>query len=546
MVVGDLIGEGAAQEEAVVGDTPNRAARLQAFAEPGAVLISANTKRLLGGEFACEDLGRQALKGFDRPLGVWRVTGMSGAASRFDARAGASLTPFIGRDEEIALLLGRWQQASDGEGQIILLCSEPGIGKSRMIRELREASGAETVLRYQCSPHHLNSALHPFIDQIERAARHHRERHGGARLDALEAALAPAFDDVPAVAPLFAAMLSWETGDRYPPLEVTPQRQKANTIKALALGTAGLARAGPLLVLFEDAQWADPTTLEALDAIVDAIERAPILAVITFRPEFAPPWSGRGHVTLHTLARLGRRLAAMMVERVTGGHRLPEALVDEIAAKTDGVPLFVEELTKTVIESGIVELRDGAYELTGTFSGLSIPSTLHDSLMARLDRLSGVKEVAQTGACIGREFSYRLLSAVSSLSAAQLEDALGQLINAELVFQRGSPPEATYSFKHALVRDAAYESLLRSRRRSLHAEIGRALESEVGSPVELEFDVIAEHFAKGAVWSEAMEFIGGPPKARGGAMRSRRRWRSTIRLWRQAATSMRAKPPISS
>jgi tetratricopeptide (TPR) repeat protein len=299
-------------------------------------------------------------------------------------------------------------------------------------------------------------------------------------------------------------MLAWETGDRYPPLELTSQRQKENTIKVLALGTAGLARAGPLLVLFEDAQWADPTTLEALDAIVDAIERAPILAVITFRPEFAPPWTGRGYVTLHRLARLGR-LAATMVEGVTGGHRLPEAVVDEIAARTDGVPLFVEELTKTVIESGMVELRGGAYQLTGRFSGLAIPSTLHDSLMARLDRLAGVKEVAQTGACIGREFSYRLLSAVSSLSDDQLGDALGQLIDAELVFQRGSPPDATYSFKHALVRDAAYESLLRNRRRSLHAEIGRALESEVGSAVELELDVIAEHFAKGAIWSKAME-----------------------------------------
>ncbi len=506
VVVGDLIGEGAAQEEAVVGDTPNRAARLQALAEPGSVLISTDTKRLLGGVFTCEDLGEQALKGFDLPTGVWRVTGMSAAASRFDARAGAGLTPFIGRDEEIALLLGRWQQASDGEGQVILLCSEPGIGKSRILRELREASGAPTVLRYECSPHHLNSALHPFIDQIERAARHHHERQGGAKLDALEAALAPAFDDVRALAPLFAAMLSWETGDRYPPLELTPQRQKADTIKALALGTAGLARAGPLLLLFEDAQWADPTSLEALDAIVDAIEHTAILAVVTFRPEFAPPWTGRGYVTLHTLARLGRRLAATMVERVTGGHRLPEAVVDEIAAKTDGVPLFVEELTKMVLGSGMVELRDGAYELVGTFSGLAIPSTLHDSLMARLDRLSGVKEVAQTGACIGREFSYELLSAVSSLADDQLGEALGQLVDAELVFQRGSPPDATYSFKHALVRDAAYESLLRSRRRSLHAEIGRALDSGVGSAAEVEFDVIAEHFAKGAVWSKAMHF----------------------------------------
>jgi class 3 adenylate cyclase/tetratricopeptide (TPR) repeat protein len=506
VVVGDLIGEGAAQEEAVVGDTPNRAARLQALAEPGSVLISNHTKRLLGGAFTCEDLGRQALKGFDRPTGVWQVTGMSAAASRFDARAGASLTPFIGRDEEIALLLRRWQQARDGEGQVILLCSEPGIGKSRMLRELREASGAQTVLRYECSPHHVNSALHPFIDQIERVARHHQERHGGDKLDALEAVLAPAFDDVRAMAPLFAAMLSWETGDRYPPLELTPQRQKKNTIEALALGTAGLARAEPLLVLFEDAQWADPTTLEALDAMVDAIAHASILAVITFRPEFAPPWTGRGYVTSHALARLGRRQVASMVEHVTGGHRLPEEVVDEIATKTDGVPLFVEELTKMVIESGMVALRDDAYELIGPFSGLSIPSTLHDSLMARLDRLSGVKEVAQTGACIGREFSYRLLSAVSSLSDDQLQDALGQLISAELIFQHGSPPEATYSFKHALVRDAAYESLLRSRRRSMHAEIGRALNSEVGSPAELELDVIAEHFSKGAVWSEAMQF----------------------------------------
>jgi class 3 adenylate cyclase len=364
VVVGDLIGEGAAQEEAVVGDTPNRAARLQALAEPSTVLISANTKRLLGGVFTYDDLGAQALKGFDRPIGIWRVAGLSTAESRFEARSAAGLTPFVGRDEEIALLLRCWQQAKEGEGQVVLLCGEPGIGKSRITSTLRDrtADDEQVRMQIQCSPFFANSAFYPIVTHLERALRFDADLSTEEKLDRLEALLSQAVDDVRPTALLFAALLAIPTDDRYPPLDLSPQRQKERTIAALVEQIVQLARQKPVLMVFEDVHWIDPTTLELLDHLVGAIGDRRVLVVITYRPEFSPPWDGHTHVTAYTLNRLARRECGVLVDQVTGGKALPEQLRVQIIAKTDGVPLFVEELTKAVLETNLLEDRgaDGA------------------------------------------------------------------------------------------------------------------------------------------------------------------------------------------
>ena len=504
VVVGDLIGEGAAQEEAVVGATPNLAARLQELAGPGAVVISQSTRRLLGQLFECEDLGEQQLKGIGG-VRAWRVVREQAMESRFEARQAGGMTPFVGRDEEIGLLLGRWGAAKSGEGQVVLLEGEPGIGKSRITRTFREliSSEAHTRLRYQCSPYYTNSALYPFITQIERAAGFARGDDMNTRLDKLEAMLGDAAEAT--VAPLIAAMLSLDIS-RYPPLAMSPQKQKDETLKAIADEVTALAGEQPVLMIFEDAHWIDPTTQELLDLIVPLVAEHPVLLVITYRPEFTPPWTGLGQVVPVVLTRFGRAQAATMVARVTGDKALPDEVLDQIVAKTDGVPLFVEELTKTVLESGLVAEADGAYALTGPLTELAIPSSLQDSLMARLDRLSPVKEVAQIGACIGREFSYALLAAVSGLRDNELQNSLTELTNSALVFRRGNPPDATYTFKHALVQDVAYESLLRSTRQQLHTTIAQALEERFSDQLASEPELVAQHYTKAGLAEQAIPF----------------------------------------
>ena len=508
VVVGDLVGEVGRDAEAVSGETPNLAARLQEFAGAGQVAIGAATRRLIGEAFELEDLGPQALKGFAEAVPMWRVTGERPAESRFEAAHAGRLAAFVGREEEVDLLVKRWQQATGGEGQVVLLSGEAGIGKSRITQTLgdRIADQSPMRLRFQCSPHHANSALYPFISQLERASDIAPADGPDARLDKLEALLSQSTEDVTRVASLFGALLSIPTGDRYPPLGLAPQLQKERTQEALVDQLLGLAARHPVLMIFEDVHWADPTTLEALELVIDRVQDARVLGVITHRPEFAPPWHGHSHVTALALNRLGRDHCAAMVPDVARGKALPVEVLDEIVAKTDGVPLFVEELTKTVIESGILEEKADRYELSGPLPPLAIPSTLQDSLMARLDRLAPIKEVAQIGAAIGREFSQRLLAEVSSKGDNELNDALGQLVESELVFRRGRPPDATYVFKHALIQDAAYQSLLRSKRQTLHRDIAGALEQSFPETAETEPEILAHHYTEAGLAEQAVGY----------------------------------------
>ncbi|WP_314949502.1 adenylate/guanylate cyclase domain-containing protein [Bradyrhizobium cosmicum] len=507
VVVGELIGEGEARERAVIGETPNLAARLQGLAEPGSVVIAESTRHLLGDAFTYRDLGRVPLKGFPGPVQAWLVIGEGAAESRFDAQHGVS-TALVGRDQELALLWNRWEQAKEQEGQIVLLGGEPGIGKSRLVRALRDrlADVPHTPLSHFCSPFHTNSALYPVIGLLERAAGIRREDPPDKQLDKLEAMLALATDDVHESAPVLADLLAIPTGERYPPLALSPHQKKERTFQALLEQVRGLAARQQLLVTYEDVHWADPTTLEFLDRVVDEVQRLPVLMMITFRPEFVPRWTGHGHVTALSLSRLGRRQGAAVVERITGGKALPQEVLEQILAKTDGVPLFVEELTKTVLESGLLRERGNCYELIGPLPPLAIPTTLQDSLMARLDRLAPVKEVAQIAACIGREFGHDLLKAVAPLDEDALQLALNELLEAELIFRRGTPPHTGYNFKHALVQDIAHESLLRSKRQQIHARIAAALEELYPARAEMEPETIALHLTEAGLAGKAVDY----------------------------------------
>jgi class 3 adenylate cyclase len=505
VVVGDLIGAGAAQEQAVVGETTNLAARLQALAEPGAVVIASSTRQLTGGLFEYRDLGSVALKGFAESVPAWQVVGAGAAESRFEALR-ATTTPLVGREEEIELLLRRWAQAKRGDGQVVLICGEPGIGKSRISQTVVERIGGEpyTRLRYFCSPYHQDSALYPSITQLERAAGFRREDTADQRLDKLEAVLAQGTNDLSEAVPLLADLLSIPTGNRYPPLNLTPQKRKEKTLHAQLAQVEGLAAQQPVLMAWEDVHWSDPTTGESLDLLIDRVATLRVLVIITFRPEFAPPWIGRPHVMLITLSRLPPRRRAQMIGYMTGGKALPKEIADQIVDRTDGVPLFVEELTKAVIESGIVTDAGDRYAAAGPVGPLAIPTSLHASLLARLDRLAPTREVAQIGAALGRSFSYELISAVTQMPRQQIDDALAQLVTAELIFRRGTPPDAEYTFKHALVQDAAYSTLLRSRRQQIHARITATLERQFPEIAAAQPALMAQHCAEAGLNEQAI------------------------------------------
>ena len=508
VLVGKLRRHGALREHAVVGDAPNVAARLLDLAEPGRIVVAASTRRLLGDLFRLRDLGQHEVKGIAEPVAAWEVEGLSASESRFEAVRVSGLTDLIGRDEEIDFLLQRQQLAWKGQGQTVLISGEPGIGKSRIAAAIAERIAGERHLRlrYQCSPYHTNSALHPFIAQLERAAGFKADDTAEERLDKVEALLAPSASQVWTLAPLFAALLSIPTGDRYPPLALSPAQQRRRTLTTLLDQFERLARQQPILLLFEDAHWADATSLELLDLTVERMRQLPVLALITFRPEFEPLWVDLPNVSALTLGRLDRNDVEGMVARITGGSLLPAEVMKQIIAKTDGNPLFVEELTKAVLEAGILIKDAGSYRLAGPLPALAIPATLQDSLMARLDRLAPVREIGQIGAVIGREFSYSLIRAVVGRDEPALKEALGQLQGAELVFRRGDPPEATYSFKHALVRDAAYESLLKSRRQQLHSQIASVLVGRFPEIVASEPEIVAHHFTEAGLVRPAIDY----------------------------------------
>ena len=506
VVVGDLIGEGAAQEQAVVGETPNLAARLQGAAGPGEVLVAGATRRLLGGLFALEPLAVGPLKGFGGEVEAFRVLGEGRVEDRFEALRGAHQAPLVGRDHELALLFDRWERAREGEGQVAMLCGESGIGKSRLVSGLRDRLQDEphTALRYQCSPHHTNSALWPVAEQLERAAGIKREDPPAANLDRLEVLLREAAPEAAASAPILAELLELPDLGRYLARELSPQQRKSETFRVLLAQLDGLAARHPVLIVLEDAHWLDPTSRELFDLVAERVQRLRALLVVTFRPELAPPWAGHPHATLLTLGRLRTRQARAIAERVARGRRLPEEVLGQILAKTEGVPLFVEELTKAVLESGVLEDTRDRHAPAGPPPVLQVPATLQDSLMARLDRMAPIKEVAQTAAAIGREFGYALLAAVSTLPPPELRRALDQLVAGELLFVRGTPPEASYAFKHALLRDAAYESLLKSSRARLHGRIAAALQ-ERHSP-ESEPEVLAHHLTLAERYEDATDY----------------------------------------
>jgi class 3 adenylate cyclase/predicted ATPase len=500
VVVGE-VGGGTRQEQLALGETPNLAARLQGIAEPNTLVISTTTHQLLGGFFACQLLGTPLLRGFTQPLEVYQVLYESTARSRLEAIGSANLTPLVGREQEVALLQERWAQVKDGMGQVVLLSGEAGIGKSRLVQSLKEHVATEPqawLTPCQCSPYHQNSALYPMIDLLERVAlRFDREESPQQKVGKLEGFLVQYGLPLVEAIPLFATL---------PPLPLSPGQQKQKTLQALLTILLRIAAQQPVLFVMEDLHWVDPTTLEFLSLLVDQGPTTRILALLTFRPDFSPPWLGRSHLTQVTLPRLTRRQAAEMTDRVVHHKALPPEVVEQVVSKTDGVPLFVEELTTMVLESGLLQEREERYELTGPLPPLAIPTTLHDSLMARLDRLATVKGLAQLGATLGREFSYELLQAVAPWDEETLQQGLHQLVEAEFLYQQGLPPQATYLFKHALIQDTAYQSLLRSTRQQHHQRIAQVLVERFSETAETQPELVAHHYTEAGLREQAMPY----------------------------------------
>src|SRR6516162_1853111 len=506
-VVGDLIESGDGQERGIVGETPNLAARLQGIAEPNTVVIAETTRRLLGNLFELKDLGTRDLKGLAEPVRAWVALRASTVESRFEALHPSGLTALVGREEETELLLRRWSRAKNGEGQVVLISGEAGIGKSRLTAALLENLAPEPHgrLRYFCSPQHIDSAFSPIIGQMERAAGLLHDDTSQQKLDKLDALFAQTSTSIHDAA-LIAEMLSLPNDGRYPALELTPEQRRQKTLEALTAHMKTLSRQKPVLMIFEDAQWADPTSLEVFSRVVDQIQTLRVLLLVTFRPEFDAPWVGRPYVTARIINRLAEHEASAMIDRIVGNKQLSASIRQDIIERTDGIPLFVEEMTKAVLEAGSETAAARAIAAVPS-PALAVPASLYASLMARLDRLGGqAKELAQIAAAIGREFSHELLTVVAAKPESELRSALEQLIGAGLIFARGTPPEATYLFKHALVQDVAHGTLLRRSRQELHARIADALERHLPETLESQPELSAYHMTRAGLVVKAVHY----------------------------------------
>jgi class 3 adenylate cyclase/predicted ATPase/energy-coupling factor transporter ATP-binding protein EcfA2 len=495
VIVGDLIGQASLDAEAVTGATPNLAARLQGIAEPGQVIISDSTRRLVGNVFLLHDLGQQNLKGFPGPIAAWTVKGERAADSRFEASHQGALSPFIGRAHELDLISERWSLAKQGEGQVVLLTGEAGMGKSRLVLALRELIDQEQHfrLRYQCSPHHVHSSFYPIIQRLEKAAGFLPEDNTNEKIEKLEGLLTVGQPDIQHIAPFFAALLSLPVEQRYGKLDLDPQKLRDRTIEVLLNQVVTLSAVKPVLFVLEDAHWTDPSTEALIDGLISRITDARVLVLITYRPNYSAPWTNFPHMTSITLNRLSRKQSLKLIA-VSGGENLSDGVREKILDRSEGMPLFLEELTRSIVESG----AEGEMQ--------AIPDTLHASLMARLDRLAEAKEIAQYGAAIGREFSYRIIARLVDLDQAELTTSLSKLTGSGLLFQRGSPPDSVFIFKHALIQNIAYESLLREKRRELHLQISDVIKADAKDSSETEPEVLAHHLTEAGKTADAVPY----------------------------------------
>jgi class 3 adenylate cyclase len=510
LVVAGEVGYGSSRERLALGDTPNIAARLQDTADPNTVVVSAATYRLIEGFFACQQLDTLVPKGYSQPIDVCQLCQESSARSRLDTVVSAELTPLVGRDQETGLLFERWEQIQEGMGQVVLLSGEAGVGKSRLVQAMKEHVAQDPqawLTPCQCSAYHRNSAFYPLVDVLERVVlQFERGDDPAKKLSRLEGFLVQYAIPLPEMVPLFADLFSIPLDDKYTPSNLSPERQKQLIFQTILGVLLEIANRQPLLLVMEDLHWADPTTLEFLNLLVDQIPTTRIFALFTFRTDFSPPWSGRAHLTNLTLRRLTRKQVEIMIQHVAGGKALPAVVLEQIVKKTDGVPLFVEELTKMVLESGLLREKEEGYELAGPLPPLAIPATLQDSLMARLDRLASVKEIVQLSAILGRDLTYEMLQAVSSLDEETLQQGLSQLVEAELLYQRGIPPKAIFTFKHALIQETAYQSLLRGTRQQYHQRIAGMLVGEFAETVATTPELVAHHYTEAGLGEQAVPF----------------------------------------
>jgi TOMM system kinase/cyclase fusion protein len=508
VVIGEMGGEGR-QEQLALGEVPNIASRIEGLAAPNTIAISEATYHLVQGYFDCQDLGAQILRGVSQPLNVYRALGASGVHNRLEVAQTRGLTPLVGREQEVGILVERWEQVKAGHGHVVLLTGDPGIGKSRLVQTLKDHVANEPHLRWECRSveHYQNTALFPLTDLFQRLLRFQAEDTPNEKLAKLEQMLSqyrlPLGESVPLFAPLLSLSLP---ENRYTPLNVSPQRQRQKTLETIVTILLELAERQPVLFILEDLHWTDPTTLELLNLMIEQIPTTSILTVLTCRPHFQPAWHHRSYITEMTLNHLSHAQAEQLVNRMTDGKTFPQEVLQQILTKTDGVPLFVEELTKAILESGQLKETDGHYELAGSLQALVIPATLQDSLMARLDRLMTAKVIAQLGATIGRQFSYALLQAVAQLNERTLHEELHRLVEAELLYQRGVPPQSTYMFKHALIQDAAYESLLKSTRQQYHQRIAQVLEAQFPETAETQPELVAHHYTEAGLIEQAVPY----------------------------------------